>query len=349
MKSPIAAGFALLVICGPAWAQATSPVTTTDEFGNARYRYRERTNLAIPIQPMPVYSSGLIAPSRRSAARSPWSPFGFPQSPFSRGRFSRAGGATLPGAESVLPRAYQMYGGFESRSGFTFGTVAQSLQRRQALLQATALNAPVRRALAKNTAYTSPRLQIEAVPFVTEQSTDETGEPVSIDIGLQAKVDQSREALRAEAWALFDEGEHQRAARAFATAASLSIGNEQLECRVGELFCHAATGAMRTAEACVNEILVRVDNPFVLADELAMADRFRSASDAGDLVIQARLFASRNPADPVAAALHVVALWYMGRYDEALVAAAPLSRESSGRFARWPQLMRAARPAPNNP
>lgn len=347
VKLSIATGLTLLVFFGPVRAQDFSAVTTTDEFGNARYRYRERTNLAIPIQPTPVYSSGLIAPSRRSAARSPLNPFGLPPSPFSRSPLARFGGATVPGTDSLLPRTYQMYGGFESRRGFGFGTVAQSLQRRQGLLQATSLNAPVRRALAKNTAYASPRLQIETVPFVLEPQTEPASEPLSIDIGLQAKVDQSREAMRAEAWALFDDGDHQRAARAFATAASLSTGNEQLECRVGEMFSHAAAGALRTAEACVREILGRFGDPFVLADELAIGGRFQSASDAGDLVIQARLFASRNSADPTAAALHVIALWYLGRYDEALVAAAPLSREPSGRFAQWPQLMRAARSAPS--
>lgn len=340
-------GLAVLSACCAAangqWDGSNSPISSFDSYGNARFRSVGRDyGLANPIFQPPVVAPGsAIMASRRAAGLGDSGPSRLP-SPLGVARSNVFGlttrGLTGGGAES-LPRSYQMYGGFDRRSGRAYGDIGVAIQRRDYLVQATGSFAPVRRAMMRHATSANPMDMVERTPFLVAETSPDV-EPIQIDRGLAAGIDVQYTTVLGEAWDAFGEIRYRHAARLFEAAATLKPA--ELEPLVGELFCHMGLGSFRTSAGSLRGLLSRHESPFADASRLNMAGRFARASDVGDVAIQVRLFAARNK-DNESAALDVFVQWCLHRFDDAKVSAAALARSApESEYVNWPGMMQAA-------
>ncbi|UCC32361.1 MAG: hypothetical protein JSU86_08770, partial [Phycisphaerales bacterium] len=240
--------------------------------------------------------------------------------------------------------AFNRYGGFERRGGRGGAAgLYTALGRRQALIAATSLNAPVHRALLRTGPSAGLPPTVGQVPFAPDEDGDAAAPAVMLGQRLHAAPDVAHKRIRADAWAWFREAEYRRAARAFETAVMLQPLDA--ESRIGELFCHLSLGATRTAVAVLGELTRRERNPFLY--DLSLADAYGDASEARRVRVQAQLRASVAGDNADHRALQALVLWYLGERDEAVAAASSLVRDIPGTaYADWPVMMRAARSAP---
>ncbi len=326
-----------------------NPTSTTDAYGNARPHYLGRRPVGIfQNEVQRVGMRGYQMWGRRVDRRGGFIPFALPGDALGRMQVrSRTVVPGLLGPGRSSPghrRAFDRYGGFGRRVGS--GDAADLytvLGRRQALIAATSLNAPMHRAFLRTG--TSPGLPstIGRVPFVPAEESDTAVSAVALGQRLRTGADAAHKRVRADAWAWFREAEYRRAARAFETAVMLQPLDA--ESRIGELFCHLSLGATRTAIAVLGELIRRDRNP--LHYDLILTDAYGDASEARRVRVQAQLRASIAGDSADHRALHVLALWYLGEQDEAVVAASSLVRDLPGTaYADWPAKMRAARSAP---
>jgi hypothetical protein len=259
----------------------------------------------------------------------------------------------MPSVATMLPatvspsmrRAFERHGGFGRRlQERDMADIASVLGRRSALIQATSLNAPVHRSMWQlgtsgtlTASFRSTTITEPEVPGVRE------GGP-TLEQALHQVVVQAYQQSRAEGWAMFTEGKYRRAARSFETVTLLQPAD--FESRIGELFCHASLGAMRTSATLLALLTYRDPNPFL--HDLGISERYGTAEDARQVQLRAQLFAQANSGIASAEALHAFVLWYLGAREEAILTATGLSRDFPGTpYADWPARMRAAESALN--
>lgn len=263
--------------------------------------------------------------------------------------FLQSAGRRLPTIGGYYGRdrrsAFNSYGGFGQRHSYDKpGDPAAVFSRRQDLIMATGLNAPVERAMGRSGALRGLRWSVSQTPFLASEATepdanqgDETIPKMALDERLSTQVDVLHARTRAEAWAFFRDADYRRAMRLFETAAMLDPTD--MESRIGEIFSHVTIGSVRTAYTLVLELDRRDLNPF--QHELNLADRYGSVAAAQQVRFTAQEIAETTEQSADANALYVFVLWYIDRRDDALRASGTLAARAADRsFAAWPDKMR---------
>ncbi len=352
----IAAG-AALAVCLPlnaALAQTVDdyiPTSTIDTYRNVRPTYSARRSVGVfQNEQQRKALRGFQNRGRHVDQRGGFNAFALPGD-----RLPRIGAGTARGMLRPVPSgplskaqrsAFAKYGGFGRRSGRAKpGDIVVALTRRQTLIAATSLNAPVHRAFLHGTG-SAMRSAVERTPFLPSETPEGTAPPSSLDQWLRSGVDVAHKRVRERAWGWFREGRYQRAARAFETAVSLEPLDA--ESRIGELFCHLSLRARRTALVVFRELTIRDDNVFL--HELTEArvrnltGVFGEAQALRRVRATAKLRSGPSEQNPDVRALHTLALWYLGKYYEAAQAATALARSfPDAAYADWPAKMEAAR------
>lgn len=325
---------------------------------NAADAYGNRGPLDLSRRELGVYQNdyqqrvltGYLNAGRRINRRGGAVPFSLPSDAI-RQRTNSAGGLALfrsapPRATRPSARALSLYGGFGDRSSLARpGTAATALRRRAALIAATALNAPIRRAgrtsgmrLGFGSRLTP--FSERGLPSFPTPAEDEPEAAVDLTEHLRDFGQAVGDRARAEAWRLFRDGDYRQAARAFARTASLQPFDA--EPRVGELFCYAAVGALRTSMAVMEQWQRRDENLFL--HRIDMKEAFADPRIPFDLRVELRLVASGEDVDADLKALYVVVLWYLSDFDEAIRVARELAGAApTAPYADWPAKMERAR------
>ncbi len=324
-----------------------SPAAQTDAYGNARPVYQRIPLAVAPQQPVAqqgFHAYGWDAPSvnQRGAMGTLTLPTGLfartiPQRPLRTGyRGSMVRRQLTQWRQGALAR----YGGFDPRPGGLAAVNFESMvERRYALMAATALNAPVYRSMLKPTAGLGVLPQRTA-PGDLDLTRNFAPSGMTFDERLRLGVVLAHQRARSEAWQWFREDEFHRAARGFESAARLEALD--VESRIGELFCHLSLGAIRTAIAVQRSLNARNLNPFMA--ELNLSEMYSNPDLARELGVESGLWGQDADRDADLLALHVLVLWYIGEHDEAIVTATSFARDfADTAYAEWPQMMRAAR------
>ncbi|MEK6674915.1 MAG: hypothetical protein AABZ47_04585 [Planctomycetota bacterium] len=261
-------------------------------------------------------------------------------------RWNRRNGGLLGGVGSrrapTPSRAYASPGfGLSAYSGRPIanetGGMAAIFPERRAFLAATASNAPVRRALNKEAGV---RLPASSDDRASARLTEFEGEiPESILLGdrLQAQVGAAKARAQINAWTGFREGKYYLARRAF--AAMVSADPEDLEARVGELFCVTALGSTHSATILLGILNGRSEQPF--GCDIRLSERFGTTAAANEFRTRCKLLTQVQDIDMHTAAVYTLSLWYFGDRDGALFAAESIAAKQPGSvYAKWPGKMR---------
>lgn len=356
--SYIAAGM-VLAACMPSFrasAQTTDasvPTSTMDGYNNVRPTFSARRSVGLfQNEQQREALRGYQDMGRNRDRRGGFSPFSLPGD-----RNAGIGARLAPGMAGPQPggslsafqrRAFSQYGGFGQRPGRARpGQIATALSRRQTLIAATALNAPVYRAFLRDISG-GVRRTVERTPFVRREESEPADPPSRLDEWLRTSADLAHLQIREKAWAWFRGGRYQRAARAFESASTLEPSDA--ESRIGELFCHLALRARRTSLAVFAELTSRDDNVFLhKLTEAKVRDLtgvFGDAEALRQVRAAAQLGAESGDQDSDVRALSTLALWYLGKHYAAAQAAAELARSSPDTaYADWPAKIEAAEKA----
>ena len=324
-----------------------SPAAQIDAYGNARPVY-QRIPLAVPAQqPAPqeryqAYRWDAPSVNQRGAMGTLALPTGLfartiPQRPLRTGyRGSMVRRQLTQWRRGALAR----YGGFDPRPGGAAVLNFESMvERRYALMAATALNAPVYRSMLKPTAGLGV-LPRRAAPGDLDLAPNVVPSGMTFDERLRQGVVLAHQRAQSEAWQWFREDEFHRAARGFESAARLEALD--VESRIGELFCHLSLGAVRTAIAVQRSLNAHNLNPFLV--KLNLSDMYSDPDRARELGVESGLWGQGADRNADLLALHLLVLWYIGEHDEAIVTATSFARDfGNTAYAEWPQMMRAAR------
>jgi len=334
---------------------AYNPTSSVDLYGNAQPTFLDRRSVGIFQNAVQQSRLGLYQEiGRRRYQRGGYSPFALPGDP-RRSVFDdddsllttllgRAAASTLPsGARSPddfwspsRRKAFDAYGGFDRRLPiWEPGTLSAVLSRRQALMTATGLNAPVYRALRETTV--SPTFVAGALPG-PPQRVGEPPDQVAPTLAqrLQSNVDQAYRDCANRAWRSFREGNYRMAIRLFQAASAMKPSD--LESRLGELMVNLSLGAMRSALEVMESIMRRTQNPFDLLLDVTV--RFRDRQEALRVRLEAQLFSSAS-GQTNSRALYALVLWYLGESEEAIAIAEAVRRDApNSRYAEWPDMMR---------
>ena len=326
-----------------------NPASRTDMYGNARPAADERRLVGLfqnKIQREAL--RGYQYAGRRANRRGGLIQFAFRSD---RARWSSLRGrapvpSVSPGAISpAMQQAFLRYGGFGRRAGQRqAGDIAMVLGRRTALIQATSLNAPVRRAMWELGSTSGLLTPMVSTPLGQTEVVEPSQDASTLDQALRHGVLRSYLRSRADGWTWFAEGNYRRAARAFETAALLEPAD--FESRIAEMFCYLSLGAMRTSARLLEQLARRDPNPFL--HDIDIANRYGAVERSREVRLRTRLFAQANAGVASAEALHIFTLWHFGERDEAVGAAAGSSRDLTGSvYADWPAKISAAEAAVN--
>lgn len=333
-------------------AQTTNPyppMSTVDAYGNVRPHYRDRRSVGLfqndtQREALRGYQDLDRRVNRRGGFRSFALPSDYrrsrrPRSTIGAGYFQPFGSLS-----ASQRRAFAQYGGFGRRVGSRDpDDISTIFARRQALIAATALNAPLHRAFLDTGAGFGIRstLQPQRAGIVQQEETKTATPASSLDQWLRTEVDRLHERVREEARRWFREGHYRRAARVFETITVLEPSDA--ESRIGQIFCYLLMGQLRTAQAVFGQLNRRDDNLFLHKLNLTYPE-LASGAHARQLRIQAQLRAGIRGANPDFRALHILVLWYLGKQDEAIQAAIMLDRDSPGLpYADWAAKMQVAK------
>lgn len=314
---------------------------------------------------------------RRPENRGGYEPFAFPNDMFIGSRpprwlYQRPTTAFTPADE----RTFSRYGGFGDRVGIRYGgDIASILSRRNELLRATSLNAPVRRAMMERGGSSFLPDRLRSTPFFPGSNIDVTTDtttplpadgPAAVEPGdqkpssipqpppteislterLQSNAESSRAAALNEAWSWFKGGEFRRALRSFDVAAS--INRTDLEPQVGRFFCYAALGSFSSALTQLRFVSQRIPQPFVTT--INVRAKFATPDLARDFGLQIQLQTQSGGDSPLLVALQAFTLWHLGEYDEAQRTLNGVEKSLGGTIFRdWPVKMREARAAMSQP
>jgi len=324
-------------------------VSAVDVYGNARpYRPERRRLDAFGNEAQRRILGVFQEQNRRILRRGGEIPFALPghlpqirQSP--QPEYPQPGAYLSPG----IRQRYDRYGGFESRpEEGTPGDVREAFTRRKALIEATALNAPVHRARVAHGAG-----NIGLPPATRDTLLGQTDAPAvspetaDLDDWLGQTLSESYSQAREEGWSWFRKGREEnryfrRAARAFESA--LILDPADFESRIGEIFSHLSVGGLQTAMALLGELTRRDPNPF--SHQLDLVDLYGDPLYARQVRLLCETNAQANRGLTAARALHVFVTWHIGEQDRAIAEAEALQREQpQSRFARWVSQMRAIR------
>ncbi len=330
-------------------AQSQTPTSALDLYGNARPAREERRRLGTYANPLQRrVLGGFQNIGRRVNRRGGLSNYAIPgdvlgvQRLFQGGRFSSGplGRFSLaPSSMTASRHAFSRYGGFSDRASTDTGRVGDLLARRQELIAATTVNAPVHRALGQRGTFDPGLMSIAATPFVPSEAPVRSDDAPPIAELLRESVDGHTQRLLRLGWSWFSEQQYGRAYRSFESTLVVDPNNKQAG--VGRVFCRLSVGAMRSAMVEVAFLARQPGNPFV--QPFVLAEKYQSSDAASHVLFQTRLFAERNATQVVPEALHVYVLWYLGEKEEALRLAAVLAkRHPQSPYADWPALMQVS-------
>ncbi len=339
---------AVLLAVGQVWAQVQNPAqvigdSSTDVYGNARpWRAERRIVGSFSHDVQYQATQGLQDLGMRVNQRGAQAGFSVAGDLFGQSRSVRYRAAPVFGAPTyAAQRTFAQYGGFGRRVRSTYeGDMSAVFSRRYALIEATSRAAPVRRALMRRGLRSvegeadegAPRLPTEGVADMP------TAEP-TLDEELSRGVSRSHGRVRDDAWAFFKDGEYRRAARAFESASAMEPTD--YESRIGEIFCYASVGALRTATVLLGSLSRRDPNPF--RHDLRVDEFFEDPIAVREIQLRCRVFSRSNHEVADASALYPFVSWFVGQREEAVSAAGELVRVFEGTtYADWPRLMRSA-------
>ncbi|MGD2108976.1 MAG: hypothetical protein PVI86_06245 [Phycisphaerae bacterium] len=276
---------------------------------------------------MVTHPSGMFATTQRQSAR----------------RADYAGPSRRLRLTRWRQSAMARFGGFDRRyetpQAIGFGAL---IERRYALMAATAGNAPVYRTMLKPTAGLGVIPARESEGTVAPPAFSTTS-GLTIDQRLRKTTALEHERSRSEAWAWFKEGAYRRSARAFEAAGRLEPLD--VESRIGELFSHLSLGAVGVAVVLERSLAADNVNPFNL--DLDLTSKYADPGDARQLGVESQLWregGAERGADLIA--LHALVLWYIGEKDGARATASSAAREfAETDYEDWVTLMDAARGA----
>ena len=331
--------------------QTLMPPSVFDAYNNARPPYLERRAMGVyqnETQREALSSYQMV--NRGGDRRGGYVPFALTgdHSGAARVGIGASFAGFLSGRRLIFTDPLARFGGF----GFgtkraPLGSVGAAFARRQILLAGSSRIAPVLRALQREAAGAAAQRAVERTPYVERDREEPEGVGPAVNLAefLRSRAELNHRKIRSRAWEYFRNERYLHAARAFDTATSLDTGDN--ESRIGELFCHAALGADRTALAVFNELLRHDRNPFDhqltgartsnLATMFTNPGRVRMWQTAAQLKIGSRDDGPDVPAQ------HVLILWYLGRTSEAMHGAEALAREFPATpYGSWPAQMRMA-------
>ena len=346
-ETPVPQGYGLYGISG------------VDAYGNASNDWRDRRTLGIPN--FGAYEGGLrnYGMLEQQSTRRPI------YHDVRSAELARTGLGTAESVTNVaweqqwlLSNVYGTYGGFRQRRPMD-SNLQDILSRRDSLLRATALNAPISRELLLSGVATAPgavlpnpeieAATLEAMPPEPVPDAD-AGPPLSEQ--LSHRLDAAYESTLAEAWGEFSDGRYRIAARLFSGAAQLRRDDNGP--RIGETFSLLATQQAAAAAASIRQIIN--ERVTLFAADLNVSDRFSSPDEARRVRLMAersytalREAAQKNPSDELrareadAGAVQVFVLWYLGDRAQARASADALQRNFPDTvYATWPALLRAS-------
>lgn len=318
-----------------------SPASRTDAYGNAEPGDRERRAVGwFQNEAQRSAYRGFQWAGRRANRRGGVIPFALAGDRLWRapvrgyGQYPSYPAGSFEAIPTSMRRAFHRYGGFGQRPGERQADdIATVLERRRALIQATSMNAPVRRAMWElgSTGGLPPATlsDLQALPGPPEPSAAGS----TLDQALRLGVSRSYARCRADGWTWFAEGHYRRAARAFEAVRLMEPAD--FESRIGELFCFLSLGAMRTSSSLLEQLARRDPNPF--AHDLNVTERYGQTEGARQVRLRAQLWAQGAGDAAGREALHLLVLWYLGERDEAEACAARFARDFAGSiYADWP-------------
>lgn len=319
--------------------------TTLDTYGNARPVHSARRTVGL-YSNVSQYerTRGYQSLGRRLRRRGGTVGFSLPGDLLSRKR-SVTYESAIPGL-SVSPferKVFSRYGGFEPRiDPHEPADMAEILGRRRMLIEATSVNAPVRRAMMTHGSTLGPPAPAEVeeeTPTPAAPLSNPTGKPRILEDELRSAVTNSFRASRSEAWAWFKDGAYRRAAGTFESA--VIVDAEDGAARIGTIFCYATIDSMRTALALLGQLNRHIENPFVY--DLDVTAKYGDPIQARVVRTESGLFAEANRNTPGVAALHALILWYVGDRDAAFSAAEAMAAKfPKSEYADWPEKMAAS-------
>ncbi len=344
------------LLCGEVAGQVprgfAGEVSTIDASGNAVPKYPYYRAGSLPQrQPQPRRMLRLPTQSAGAARGGVLSGLARPNDVYQmmhRRRLQRPRGAAY--VSPLIRQNYARYGGFYTRSGGgQAGDMQTVLQRRQALIQATMLTAPVQRArILHGLGDMGLPTAVSEAGIAQAQTPDLLAGLDSLGERLQVDAAASHDRTRGEAWAWFRKGNEDsayfhRAARAF--EAAVTLDPMDFESRIGELFSHLSLGAYGRSVVLLAKLARR--DQALFSHMLDFRELYAERINARQVCMQCEAYAQARAGDAGAMALHALVLWYGGERDRAIIAADALAGTSGGRrFADWGSQMRESMRAP---
>lgn len=315
-------------------------VDVTDSFGNPRMVGLDRRITgphanAARRRTLRSYQGATRRVDRRSGHLS----FSLPSNARGRigyGAFSYRDPLTGMTVSRGIDKAFQRYGGFGRRIGAKEpAAVSTMFARRYVLVEASAGQAPVRRALVQGDSMPRrPLPPIESQPGATATGRIVADDSVALSQRLTANLSGLADQSLANAWLAFGDRDYRGATALFQAFATLEPNS--LEASIGVLLCDLARGALRTAAAQLGSLVRRFDDPFALSS--TVSGRFADVTETRQVMLRARLIAEAPNASAPAKALYVLAAWYTGHEAEARIAARALAAEHPDSvYQNWPE------------
>ena len=317
-------------------------IDVTDSFGNPRMVGLDRRITgpnanAAQRRSLRAYQGA----TRRVDRRSGYLVFSLPSNARGRigyGAFTYRDPLTGMTVSRGIDKALQRYGGFGRRIGSNEpADVSTVLARRYALVEASAGQAPVRRALVEGDSM--PRRPLPPLESGAESPGTGrivAGDSVALSQRLAANLSGLADESLAKAWKAFADRDYRGATGLFQSFGTLEPNS--LEASIGVLLCDLARGALRTATAQLGSLVRRFDDPFTLPS--SVSSRFADVTEARQVMLRGRLIAEAPNASVQAKALYVLAAWYTDHEADARLAARAMALDHPGSaYRHWPEKM----------
>lgn len=336
----------------------SNPISPYDRYGNARAINPIRRPIGLfqnNTQRDRLRSYQFL--NRRQSQRGGVSPFAIPADRALRASTASvfSSGITLGTTRPVTRRttdnqqSFSRFGGFGARTGgVQIGDATLAFTRKKNLIQATSLNAPVRRAFWENGISMGLRTSVEKTPYQPHDPRDQSNETKrpTLDEKLVRLVTVSHTRSKEQAWGWFSDGEYRRAIRSFETA--IALESKDVESHIGLLFSYLSLRATQTTFAVLRAIHRREVNPFEY--DMIITNRFHDPNDVQRLIFQLRTQAQRHADHPDIFALYAFMLWFTGDRDEAVnVMGGDDRKETRSPYDDWYQQMKAIHSSRSTP
>jgi len=323
--------------------KSRSLYSTTDSYGNVRPTYTDRRPVgSFQSEWQQAQSRGYQDFGRRLDRRGGFSLFSLPGDyPRQRLNGLQILGQTAQTSFFGIGQevAQKKYGGFSRRlAAPRSADLTTSLRRREALITASALNAPVHHALRMMRGSAVRTSAISQTPFLKPNQQPTPGAERTVQEQLRLGVEVAHDRMSREAWDWFRMGHYRRAARAF--DAAVQIDSEDIRSRIGEFFSYISLGSIRTAQVVLRSLNRQTTNPFLF--DLNISDFFRDAKEVQRVRAQIALLVGPTITNPERHAMKALALWHMGAFDEARALVKRIVRDTQDqRYTLWLGNMRS--------